>query len=125
MDKFNVKVQFTPAYHAATNGAIEKRHQTIKNSLKASLVDMGNEHGDKWMSALPWVMLGKRIAVQPDLNISAAQLVFGRSLSVPGSLLGHPGAPLTNLQTRGLLEELYKTLIGNIYIDSLHILYST
>ena len=32
-----------------------------------------------------------------------------KSLSVPGGLLGHPGAPLTNLQTKALLEELYKT----------------
>ena len=108
MKTFNITVRFTPAYHAATNGAIEKRHQTIKNSLKASLVDMGNSHGDKWMTALPWVLLGKRIAVQPDLDISAAQLVFAKSLAVPGSLLGHPGAPLTNLQTKSLLEELFK-----------------
>ena len=108
MKTFNVEVHFTPAYHAATNGAIEKRHQTIKNSLKASLVDMGNEHGEKWMSALPWVLLGKRIAVQPDLDTSAAQLVFGKTLSVPGGLLGHPGAPLTNIQTKTLLEQLYK-----------------
>ena len=108
MKTFNIEVHFTPAYHAATNGAIEKRHQTIKNSLKASLIDMGNAHGDKWMSALPWVLMGKRIAVQPDLDISAAQLVFGKSLSVPGGLLGHPGAPLSNLQTKSLLEELYK-----------------
>ena len=25
---FNIQVKFTPAYHAATNGAIERRHQT-------------------------------------------------------------------------------------------------
>ena len=105
MKTFNVKVRFTPAHHAATKGAIEKRHQTIKNSLKASLVDMGNEHGDKWMSALPWVLLGKRIAVQPDLDIFA---VFAKSLSVPGNLFGHPRAPPTNLQTKTLLEQLYK-----------------
>merc|ERR1711978_598995 len=92
MKSFNVEVRFTPAYHAATNGAIERRHQTIKNSLKAALVDMGDKHGNQWMRALPWVLLGKRIAVQPDLDISAAQLVFAKSLSVPGSLLGHPGA---------------------------------
>ena len=108
MKTFNIKVNFTPAYHAATNGAIEKRHQTIKNSLKASLVDMGNVHGDKWISALPWVLLGKRIQVQPDLDVSAAQLVFGKSLSIPGQLLNHPGAPLSNVQTRHLLEQLYK-----------------
>ena len=55
-----------------------------------------------------WVLLGKRITVQPDLDNSAAQLVFAKSLSVPGNLLGHPGAPLTNLQTKTLLEQLYK-----------------
>ena len=38
MKTFNVEVRFTPAHHAATNGAIEKRLQTIKISLKASLV---------------------------------------------------------------------------------------
>ena len=108
MKTFNVQVRFTPAYHAASNGAIEKRHQTIKNSLKASLVDLGNTEGNKWMSALPWVLLGKRIQVQPDLDVSAAQLVFGKSLSIPGQILGHPGPPLTNLQTKTLLEGLYK-----------------
>ena len=108
MATFNVEVRFVPAYHAATNGAVERRHQTVKNSLKASLIDMGNNHGDKWMRALPWVLLGKRIQVQPDLDASAATLVFGKSLKIPGQLLGHPGKPLTNLQTKALLEELYK-----------------
>ena len=108
MDTFNVKVSFVPAYHPAANGAVERRHQTIKNSLKASLIDMGNNHGDKWMRALPWVLMGKRIQVQPDLDASAADLVYGKSLKIPGQLLGHPGKPLTNLQTKMLLEELYK-----------------
>ena len=108
MKTFGVEVRFTPAYHAATNGAIEKRHQTIKNSLKACLIDMGNEHQDKWISALPWVLLGKRVQVQPDLDISASQLVFGKAVSIPGQVLGHPGQPLSNLQTRALLEELFR-----------------
>ena len=34
--------------------------------------------------------------------------MFGKSLSIPGQILGHPGAPLSNLQTRALLEQLYK-----------------
>ena len=108
MKTFNIQVNFTPAYHAATNGALERRHQTIKNSLKASLIDMGNHHGDKWTSALPWVMLGKRAALQPDLDASSSMLAFGRSPLLPGQLLGHPGPPLSTLQTKALLEELYK-----------------
>ena len=69
---------------------------------------MGSEHGDQWVRALPWVLLGKRVQVQPDLDASAASLVFGKSIEIPGQLLGHPGPPLSNLQTRALLEELYK-----------------
>ena len=69
---------------------------------------MGNHHGDKWRRALPWVPLGKRIAFQPDLDTSAALLAFGRSPLIPGQLLGHPGPPLTSLQIKALLEELYR-----------------
>ena len=107
MKTFGIEVRFTPSY-AATNGAVERTHQTIKNSLKAALIDMENSHQDRWMRALPWVLLGKRIAVQPDLDTSAASLVYGKSLTIPGQLLGHPGPSLSNLQTRALLEELYK-----------------
>ena len=52
MATFNIDVKFCPAYHPATNGAIERRFQTLKNSIKASLVDMGDKHGEKWMRAL-------------------------------------------------------------------------
>ena len=108
MSTFGIEVRFTPAYHPATNGAIERRHQTIKNSIKAALVDMGAKHQNNWMRALPWVMLGKRVAVQPDLDASAAMLTFGKSVALPGQLLGDPGPPLSNLETKALLEELYK-----------------
>ena len=37
-----------------------------------------------------------------------SQLVLGKSVVVPGSLLGEPGPPLNSTQTRALLEELYK-----------------
>ena len=69
---------------------------------------MGNNHGDKWMRALPWVLLGKRAALQPDLDASACMLAFGKSVDLPGQLLGHPGPPLSNLQTKALLEEMFK-----------------
>ena len=108
MKQFNIEVKFTPMYHAATNGAIERRHQTIKNSLKAALVDMGNTHGDRWMQALPWVLMGKRCAFQADYDTSASILAFGRSPLLPGQLLGHPGPPMTNAQVKDLLLEMEK-----------------
>ena len=108
LDSFNVEVKFSPAYHAATNGLIERKHQDLKNSLKAALVELGNSERDKWMDSLPWVMLGRRVAFQPNLCASSAQLVLGMSPRIPGQLLGHPGPPLTNVQVKHLLDQLYK-----------------
>ena len=108
MKTFNIEVTFTPAYHAATNGAIERQHQTMKNSLKAALVDMGHDHRDQWTRALPWVLLGKRVQYQPFLDSSSAQLVLGKNLKMPGQLVGEPGPPLNTIETRALLEQLYQ-----------------
>ena len=105
---FNIEVRFSPAYFAANNGAIERKHQDLKNSLRASLIDMGNKERDKWMTALPWVLLGKRIQFQPHLDTSSAQLVLGMSPRIPGQLLGHPGPPLNTAQLKALLNQLYK-----------------
>ena len=108
LKNFGVEVRFTPAYHAATNGAIERKHQDLKNALKAVLVQMGNDHRDQWFRALPWVLLGQRVRFQPNLDASSAQLVLQMSPRIPGQLLGDPGPPLTNVQTRALLDQLYK-----------------
>ena len=105
---FGIKVKFTPAYHAATNGAIERKHQDIKNALKAALVEMGNNHRDQWFMALPWVLLGMRVKFQPNLDASAAQMVLQMSPKIPGQLLGDPGPPLNNTQSRALLDQLYR-----------------
>ena len=69
---------------------------------------MGNVHRDKWYQALPWVMLGKRVQYQPHLDASSSQLVLGKSVKIPGMLVGEPGPPLNSAQTRALLDELYK-----------------
>ena len=104
---FGIQVRYTPAYHAATNGAVERAHQTFKNGLKASLVAMGDEHREHWMSALPWVLLGKRVQYQPHLDASSSQLVLGKAVKLPGQLLGQPGPPLNSSQIRALLDRLY------------------
>ena len=69
---------------------------------------MGNVHRDQWTKALPWVLLGKRMAYQPHLDASSAQLVLGCSLKAPGMLLGDPGQPLKKNETKILLDQLYK-----------------
>ena len=105
---FGVKVRFSPAYHPATNGAVERKHQDIKNALKAALVAMGQDHKDQWFMALPWVMLGLRVKYQPNLDASAAQMVLQMSPKIPGQLVGDSGPPLNSSQSRALLDQLYR-----------------
>ena len=108
LKSFGVEVRFSPVYHPATNGAIERKHQDIKNALKAALVEMGNVHRDQWIKALPWVILGRRVSYQPSLDASAAQMVLNMSPVLPGQLVGHPGPPLNTTQLRALLDRLYR-----------------
>ena len=81
-------VSYTPTYHSASLGHLERQHRDIKQGLRACLMEMGDQHGTKWPQALPWVLLHKRVAFQPDLGASPAELVFGDVLTIPGDLTG-------------------------------------
>ena len=96
--------------HPASNGAIENRHKTLKDSLKTALIDMGSKHKEEWPQALPCVLLGRRASHQPDLDASAAHLCLGKLPSLPGQLLGLPGPPLNSIQTKALLEHCTRCL---------------
>ena len=89
---------------------MERQHQNFKNSLWAAIIEMGQVHKDQWMKALPWTLLGRRVAFQPHLDASSAQLVFGKALQFPGALLTKPGPPLTREETSSLLSQLYKLM---------------
>ncbi len=71
----------TTAYHPQANGMVGRFHRNLKEALKARLV------GNDWVLALPWVMLGIRTAPKEDLNCSAAEMVFGSTLTVPGEFI--------------------------------------
>ena len=49
----NYDVNFTALYSPMTNAMVERQHQSIKNSLKAALLEMGDAHQDKWADQLP------------------------------------------------------------------------
>ena len=51
---------------------------------------MGAKHQDRWMDHLPFVLLGRRTALQPDLGATASELTFGKNVVVPGQLLEDP-----------------------------------
>ena len=48
---------------------------------------MGNEHTDRWMEVLPWVLLGRHTTFQPDLEACPAELVLGSTPRIPGDLV--------------------------------------
>ncbi|BHF84234.1 hypothetical protein SprV_0902738500 [Sparganum proliferum] len=71
----------TTAYHPAANGMVERFHRQLKTALRA-VEDPGN-----WSDNLPLALLGIRAALKSDLGCSAAELVFGSTLRLPGEMI--------------------------------------
>ena len=67
----------TTAYHPACNGLVERFHR----QLKAAITCHAN---DGWVDSLPLVLLGVRSAYKEDVEASAAELVYGQPLRLPG-----------------------------------------
>lgn len=71
----------TTAYHPQSNGCVERWHRTLKAAIAAHL----NEH--TWPDLLPTVLLGLRAAIREDSGASAAEMVYGQPLRLPGELM--------------------------------------
>lgn len=72
-----IRLQQTTAYHPASNGIIERLHRTLKAAI------MAHEEG-RWTEVLPAVLLGLRSAWKPDIKSTAAEMVYGETLRLPG-----------------------------------------
>nr|VZH91271.1 unnamed protein product [Spirometra erinaceieuropaei] len=71
----------TTAYHPAANGMVERFHRQLKASLRAAA------DPENWTDHFPLVLLGIRSALKPDLDCSAAELVFGATVRLPGEMI--------------------------------------
>jgi transposase InsO family protein len=87
MGRLGIKHVMTTAFHPQSNGAVERFHRRLKDSLRARLA------GAEWPQHLPWVMLGLRAAPREDSGVSAAELVYGAPLTLPGPLIAVPEPP--------------------------------
>ena len=105
-NSLGIKVEFTPRFRPQANGAVERQHQSLKNGLKAALLEMGDTYREKWADALPWVLLGRRAAYQEDLGCSPFQLTFGQPAVLPGALVSDPGPAPTKSEIQTLLHTL-------------------
>ena len=85
---------------------LERQHRSLKDSLKASIEEMAEKHQDKWLDYLPFILLGKRVALQPDVGASPSELTFGKNVRIPGQLLMDPGAPPTEMELHQILSNV-------------------
>jgi transposase InsO family protein len=85
--QLGIKMRFTTAYHPQSNGLVERFHRRLKEALRERLADTD------WPQHLPWVLLRLRAAPREDSGISAAELVYGCPLSLPGQFLSAAEPP--------------------------------
>ncbi|KAH9587704.1 hypothetical protein MS3_00000093 [Schistosoma haematobium] len=66
---------------------VERFHRQLKSSL------MAQPDSSKWSDALPLVLLGIRSSVKEDIGCTAAELVYGTTLTLPGLVKNEPTTP--------------------------------
>ena len=81
-DQLGIKVNYSPVYYPQTNGLIERSHQTLKNSIKSSLIEMGDTYQGNWIYYLPWALLGIRASYNNDLGTSPMEMTIGKPFTV-------------------------------------------
>ena len=77
----------TPIYWPQGNGLIERAHQSLKNSIKAQLIEMGEIYQENWYKYFSWALLGRRTAYNKDLGTSSSELALGTHVQLPGEIL--------------------------------------
>ena len=82
----------TTAYHPASNGLVERFHRQLKAALRA------HENPD-WYETLPLVLLGIRTCLKADIQCTAAELVFGTTLRLPGEFFTPRSSASVGVQT--------------------------
>lgn len=70
----------TTSYHPASNGMVERWHRSLKSAIMC-------HETSEWVDSLPIVLLGLRTSLKEDIQSSAAELVFGSTLRIPGEFL--------------------------------------
>lgn len=93
----------TTAYHPIANGMIERFHRQLKAAIKCQ------PQPDRWVDALPWVLLGIRSALKEDLQCTTAELVYGMTLRLPGEFV-HPLPPDSSTDPANFVGRLKATM---------------
>ena len=107
-DQLGIHVTHSPIYYPQTNGLIERSHQTLKNTIKATLIEMGDKYQKNWIYYLPWALLGIRSSFNKDLNTSPLEMTLGKHVQLPGTILADPQDIMKNedINVDSLLKRL-------------------
>ena len=107
-DQLGIKVNYSPIYYPQANGMIERSHQSLKNSIKASLIEMGDKYQQNWVYYLPWALLGIRSAFNRDLGTSSMEMTMGKHAQLPGTILADPDevSKLEDINVDAMLKKL-------------------
>ncbi|GFX31220.1 gag-Pol polyprotein [Trichonephila clavipes] len=57
---------------------VERLHRTLKQAIRC--------RDTKWTESLPMVLLRMRAYIKEDLNASCTEMVFGKTIVLPGEL---------------------------------------
>ncbi|BHF74067.1 hypothetical protein SprV_0401715100 [Sparganum proliferum] len=71
----------TTAYHPASNGLVGRLHRQLRSAL------MSQTETASWSDNLPLALLGIRSSVQEDIQCTAAEIVYGTPLRLPGEFV--------------------------------------
>lgn len=83
LHEFNISQIRTSVHHPMTNGACEKMNGTLKSMLTA----ICDQYPYSWDTVLPWVLFAYREVPVETLGCSPFELLFGRSVTGPLSLI--------------------------------------
>uniref|UniRef100_A0A3B3XS13 ribonuclease H n=1 Tax=Poecilia mexicana TaxID=48701 RepID=A0A3B3XS13_9TELE len=96
LKQLHIKHNQSTAYHAQSQGALERFHQTLKSLLRAYCVQMNAD----WEDGLSWLLLAAREVTQESTGFSPNELVFGHTVRGPLKVLKdecHDAEPPQNL----------------------------
>ena len=77
-NQFGIIRNRTTSYHLQSNDMVERFHRQLKAAI------MAHESPNPWTITLPAVLLGVRSAVKERLGRSAAEIIYGTTLRLPG-----------------------------------------
>ena len=91
----------TTAFHPSANGLVERLHRQLKTAIKC-------RNSQRWAEELPIVLLGIRCAYKEDLHATAAEMVYGQSLRLPGEFFS--SSQDTTIDNSDFVSQLRSTM---------------